>query len=50
MVCVNCDPRMQRPCAVHTLYNLTWQSWLGWDTMGRPPAALWPLVFCPTEQ
>ena len=39
---MTCAPCMQCPCAVHTLYNLTWQSWLGWDTTGRPPAALGP--------
>lgn len=26
---VNRDPCMQCHCAVHTLHNLTWQSWLG---------------------
>lgn len=39
---VNNDSCRQCPCAVHTLHEPTWQSWLGWDMTGRPPAALTP--------
>lgn len=38
------DPYRQCPCAVPNLHNLTWQSWLGWDIMDRPPAALAPAL------